>query len=52
MKMMTSPTIMTDCLLAQPLTAKDGDPAAITAGVPLGISVTTNLMKAEKTGGK
>jgi len=52
MKAMTSPRITTDRLLAQPLTAKDGDPAAITAGVSLGVSGTTNLMKVEKIGGK
>ena len=52
MKTMTSPTITNDCLFAPPLTAKDGDLLAITAGVPLGVSVTTNLMKAEMTGGK
>ena len=49
---MTSPTITNDCLFAPPLTAKDGDLLAITAGVPLGVSGTTNLMKVEKIGGK
>ena len=49
---MTNPTITNDCLFAPPLTAKDGDLLAITAGVPLGVSGTTNLMKAEKIGGK
>ena len=52
MKTMTSPTITNDCLFAPPLTAKDGDLLAITAGVPLGVSGTTNLMKVEKIGGK
>ena len=31
---------------------QDGDLVAITAGVPLGVSGTTNLMKVEKIGGK
>ncbi|WP_164168836.1 pyruvate kinase [Ruminococcus flavefaciens] len=31
---------------------EDGDLVAITAGVPLGVSGTTNLMKVEKIGGK
>ena len=31
---------------------EDGDLVAITAGVPLGVSGTTNLMKVEKIGNK